>query len=89
MSWSIPHYLPCGLCDSPYLVEKTVRGASRLHCPRAGCPYEQPLPGGDPGRTATPAGEPVKKKVLVRRTVSGAATSSGTTKKVRVVRRKQ
>lgn len=89
MSWSIPHYLPCGLCDSPYLVEKTVRGVSRLHCPRAGCPYEQPMPGGDPGGATTPAGEPAKKKILVRRATSGSAPGSGTTKKVRIVRRKQ
>jgi DNA topoisomerase IA/ssDNA-binding Zn-finger/Zn-ribbon topoisomerase 1 len=89
MSWSIPHHLPCGLCDSPYLVEKSVRGVSCLHCPRAGCPYEQSLTGGDPGPLPGPSAEPVKKKILVRRTVAGATPGGGATKKVRVVRRKQ
>lgn len=90
MSWSIPHYLPCGLCDSPFLVEKTVRGVSRLHCPRAGCPYEQPLPGSgaEAPPSTTPGGGPVKKKVLVRRAVPGSTPATGT-KKVRIVRRKQ
>ena len=91
MSWSKPHYLPCGLCDSPYLVEKLVHGVNRLRCPRAGCPYEQTLTGG--GHVvakAAAADAPVKKKVLVRRAVSGGVSAGGgATKKVRVVRRKK
>lgn len=83
MSWSRPHYLPCGLCDSPYLVEKTVRGLGRLRCPRAGCPYEQPLPGGSQAPDP-PTGGPGPKKVLVRR-----GAGAGATKTVRVVRRRQ
>ena len=70
MSWSLPHYLPCGICDSPYLIEKTGHGQARLCCPRAGCPYEQPLPGGggrDAPPLASPAGGPTRKVRLVRR----------------------
>lgn len=86
MSWSIPHYLPCGLCDSPYLVEKTVRGIPQLRCPRAGCPYGQPLP--EETQEAAPSPTmPATKKVLVRRVAAGAATGGGT-KKVRIVRRR-
>ena len=93
MSWSRPHYLPCGLCDSPYLVEKTERGRTSLRCPRAGCPYGQPLP--EEIQEAPPPlpNAPRTKKVLVRRLASGpslAAGSGGATKKVvRVVRRRK
>jgi len=94
MSWSIPHYLPCGLCDSPYLVEKTVRGIPQLRCPRAGCPYGQPLPEENLATTPAPmtaspvtATVPATKKVLVRRVAPGSSTGGGT-KKVRIVRRR-
>jgi len=90
MSWSIPHYLPCGLCDSPYLVEKTVRGIPQLRCPRAGCTYGQPLPEENletiPPPIA-PAAVPTTKKFLVRRVAPGSSTGGGT-KKVRIVRRR-
>lgn len=87
ISWSIPHYLPCGLCDSPYLVEKTVRGVNRLRCPRAGCPYEQPLPGQNQETTPPPA-VTTTKKVLVRRVAAGSTAGSGQTRKVRVVKKR-
>lgn len=84
MSWSIPHDLPCGLCDSPYLVEKTVHGVPLLRCPRAGCPYERPLSEENPS-TGTTTSPPQKR--LVRR-VNTNSTAGGTTKKVRIVRRR-
>ncbi len=95
MSWSRPHYLPCGLCDSPYLVEKTIRGIAQLRCPRAGCSYGQPLSEetedtvDTQAQTAPPvAGAPKTKKILVRR-AAGGATTGGATRKVRVVRRRK
>lgn len=87
MSWSTPHYLPCGLCDSPYLVEKIVQGGPQLRCPRAGCSYAQPFPEQPVATEPTPVSTSPK-KVMVRRAVSGTGTTAGGTKKVRVVRRK-
>lgn len=97
MSWSRPHYLPCGLCDSPYLIEKTIRGITQLRCPRAGCPYGQPLAEEAEESVKTPAqatspvtatnAAPKTKKVLVRRVAGGASTGGGT-RKVRIIRRK-
>lgn len=89
MSWSRPHYLPCGLCDSPYLVERVVRGRTQLRCPRAGCPYEQPLSGANQETSQEVSASASKKKVLVRRGTTGTGTGSGATKKVRVVRRRK
>lgn len=90
MSWSRPHSLPCGLCDSTYLVEKNVRGLTQLRCPRAGCPYGQPLADDIPEPTPAPSAVPTPgtKKILVRRVAPGSKPS-GTTKKVRIVRRKK
>ncbi|MDD5759634.1 MAG: DNA topoisomerase [Desulfobulbaceae bacterium] len=84
MSWSIPHDLACGLCDSPYLVEKTVQGISLLRCPRAGCPYERPLSAENPSTSATVSTPPKK---IVRRVAAGV-TPSTIGKKVRIVRRR-
>jgi len=96
MSWSRPHYLPCGLCDSPYLIEKTIRGITQLRCPRAGCPYGQPLAEETEEALETQAQEaspvasaPKTKKVLVRRVAGGAPSTGGDTKKVRIVRRRK
>jgi DNA topoisomerase IA/ssDNA-binding Zn-finger/Zn-ribbon topoisomerase 1 len=88
MSWSRPHYLPCGLCDSPYLVEKLVRGITTLRCPRAGCPYEQAMPGANPEMRPQASEPGTKKKVLVRRVASGTGSSTST-QKVRIVRRRK
>lgn len=87
MSWSTPHYLPCGLCDSPYLVEKVVQGTAQLRCPKAGCPYAQPLPE-QPAGEAPLTAPPGPKKVLVRRAVAGTGPASAGVKKVRIVRRR-
>lgn len=87
MSWSIPHYLPCGLCDSPYLVEKTVHGIPQLRCPRAGCPYGQPFAAESVETRPLPVAT-AGKKVLVRRVAPGA-TPGGATKMVRIVRRRK
>lgn len=86
MSWSTPHYLPCGLCDSPYLIEKTVQGNTQLRCPRAGCSYAQPIPEPSPEIKPSPTSASPK-KVMVRRATPGTGTGGGT-KKVRVVRRR-
>lgn len=87
MSWSTPHYLPCGLCNSPYLVEKIVQGGTQLRCPRAGCSYGQPLPEQSTENRSSPTGTS-QKKIMVRRTVPGTGTAAAGTKKVRIVRRK-
>ena len=86
MSWSIPHHLPCGLCDSPYLVEKTVLGVPQLRCPRAGCPYGQPR--SEENQETSPAAMvKATKKVLVRRVTPGTASGGGT-RTVKIVRRR-
>ena len=87
MSWSKPHALPCRVCGSPFLVERrTMAGAIMLSCPKAGCNYTQPLTGVGGEATVQP-----RKKVVVRRVVrsGGASPVGGTTRKVRVVRKKQ
>jgi hypothetical protein len=87
MAWSRPHPIACQVCDSPFLVEKkNLEGRSILRCPRAGCTYTLPLSGS--GGEGEPASAPVKKKVLVRRVAPGSGGSGGTTRKVRIVRRK-
>lgn len=87
MSWSAPHYLPCGLCDAPYLVEKIVQGSPQLRCPRAGCSYAQPFPE-QPTENEPPQAGASPKKVVVRRAVPGTGKTTTGTKKVRVVRRR-
>lgn len=90
MAWSRPHPVPCPLCASPFLVEK--KGASGtsslLRCPRAGCGYQQPMPGApdDGGASPDESGGPPRKKILVRRVKAGSGAGSGT-RKVRIVRR--
>jgi len=90
MAWSRPHPVPCPLCSSPFLVEK--KGAagtpSLLRCPRAGCGYQQPLPGApdDGGASPDESGGPPRKKILVRRVKAGTGSGTGT-RKVRIVRR--
>lgn len=84
MSWSPPHNYPCGLCDSPYLIEKTVHGITLLRCPQAGCTYEQPL--SKDNLPTSPTASATKKK-LVRR-VASSSTATTSTKKVRIVRRR-
>lgn len=88
MAWARPHAIACQVCDSPFLVEKNnPDGRVFLRCPKAGCTFTRPLPGqgGVEQRAAVEA--PLKKKVLVRRVVSGSAGAGGGTKKVRIVRR--
>lgn len=87
IAWSTPHAAQCQACNSPFLVEKkNAKGELYLRCPRAGCNYIQPIPGGegiDPDLPAAP-----KKKVRVRR-VKGGVGGGGKKRKVRVVRRKK
>ena len=82
IAWSRPHGISCPKCRSPYLVEKKGAEAQILHCPKAGCRYEQPVSSGASGGAA---GE--KKKVLVKRK-KGSSGSGAKTRKV-VVRRKR
>jgi DNA topoisomerase IA len=86
MSWSIPHYLPCELCNSPYLVEKNIQGISQLRCPRAGCTYSRPL-SEENMESREALSVPATKKILVRRVAPGSTTTTAT-KKVRIVRRR-
>jgi len=89
MAWSKPHAIPCQVCDSPFLVEKKgPSGLVSLRCPKAGCTYTLPL-SGPGGAEQESAGAPVKKKVLVRRVAPGSGGAGGTSKKVRLVRRKK
>ncbi|MFA7383996.1 MAG: DNA topoisomerase [Desulfurivibrionaceae bacterium] len=89
MSWSKPHAIPCQVCDSPFLVEKSgIAGLVSLRCPKAGCTYTRSL-SGTGGTEQESVGAPVKKKVLVRRVAPGSSGAVGATKKVRIVRRKK
>lgn len=95
MAWSPPHATACPVCASPFLVEKkSASGEIHLRCPRAGCDYTQPLAGAGEElaeevlEDGEAAAAPARKMVRVRRVAKGTASSSGGTKKVRVVRRK-
>ena len=81
MAWARPHPIQCGVCQSPFLVEKRKRdGVVVLRCPRAGCGHQQQLPGASTVSR--------KRKVRIRRVAGSVASSGGKKKLVRVVRKK-
>lgn len=91
MAWAQPFSISCPVCESPYLVEKkTTAGKSVLRCPRAGCRYQQAMPGDEKGDSVADAPVPegpAKVRRVVRRVAGGGGSGGGKTRKV-LVRRK-